>query len=285
MERISKDKLLFRSLIFSLSLHTIVAICVTFNFKFSSPAGHSFRPLEVSLIEPLLADKGDGFPPGQAPTPKAEPMERTEKKVVIPPSLEAKESKQMKEVPLAKREVNLPKPKEEVQKETKRTLDEALTAIKERVKKEEEERAHLREALQKLGASKALEKDLKFSGSGQDTGNISSGIGVGGSGGLAMDVYRAQITNLIWSNWNFPANLYEESRLLKLEAVVRLLVERSGKILEYKVIKRSNDGTFDNSIIRAIEKSNPLPPFPESYQYPKQEIDVIFNVRELIENG
>lgn len=290
MQGTMPDKKFLKAVYISFLLHLLVGICITFNFKVSSFAGHNVRPLEVNLVATHGLDRNDGpstkatvgnRPEGNQPEQiKAQTVKVAEPKEIQKP----KEVEKPKEVPLAKREISLPKPKEEAQKETQRLLEEALSSIREKVKKEEEEKAHLRQAFQKLHANAGTTGTIVPKEGSQGGARIGGVIG-GTTGGLAMDIYRAQITNVIWSNWNFPANMYEESKLMKLEAIVRLVVERSGNVLEYKVIKRSNDPTFDSSILRAIEKSNPLPPFPDSYEHQRQEIDVIFNVRDLINKG
>lgn len=284
MEGTIADKRLLKAIYLSFAIHLLVGICVTLNFKVSNFTGANMKPLEVSLVEAPILDKGESV--SAKGTVVNGPVKNIPEhnKAQVTKVTEPKETQRPKEVPLAKREVNLPKPKEEGQKETQRLLEEALSTIREKVKKEEEEKAHLKQALQKLS------DNVGTLGSGTPKEGYQVGArAVGGlgrmSGGLAMDIYKAQITNVIWSNWNFPANMYEESKLLKLEAIVRLVVERSGNVLEYRVIKRSNDPTFDSSILRAIEKSNPLPPFPDSYEHQRQEIDVIFNVRDLINKG
>ena len=38
---------------------------------------------------------------------------------------------------------------------------------------------------------------------------------------------------------------------------------------------------FDESVMRAIERSDPLPPFPEGFLKSFEEIEINFNLREL----
>jgi colicin import membrane protein len=38
---------------------------------------------------------------------------------------------------------------------------------------------------------------------------------------------------------------------------------------------------FDESVLKAIERSNPLPPFPDSYRMSQDELQITFNLSDL----
>jgi colicin import membrane protein len=46
---------------------------------------------------------------------------------------------------------------------------------------------------------------------------------------------------------------------------------------------RSSFPLFDQSVLRAVERSDPLPPFPEGYMKTSEEIEINFNLKELEE--
>jgi colicin import membrane protein len=48
--------------------------------------------------------------------------------------------------------------------------------------------------------------------------------------------------------------------------------------------KRSTDVLFDESVSKAIERSNPLPPFPEGYRKTNEELEINFNLKDLEKN-
>lgn len=278
MRELSTDIKIFKAIVFSFLVHLMAVLSLTVGFNIRFHTSPDARFMEVSLVEapPSAVEGGPTISETKKVEKKAAQENANVAKVVEPDKRPI-----TKQVPLAKREIDLPTPKENPL-ETKKLLEEALNSIRDRVKEEEKQRAHLREALEKISQKASQQKGLSEGPQGASSG----GVGLGqGKGGLAIDIYKAQITNVIWSNWNFPADLYSESKLLSLEAIVRLSVERSGKIVEYEIIKRSNDPTFDSSILRAIERSNPLPPLPETFDSLKQEIDVIFNVKDLIKKG
>jgi colicin import membrane protein len=60
-----------------------------------------------------------------------------------------------------------------------------------------------------------------------------------------------------------------------------LQVKRNGTIMKTEIKKRSSNPIFDQSVIKAIEKSDPLPPFPEWYKKSYDEIEINFNLKDL----
>jgi colicin import membrane protein len=66
-----------------------------------------------------------------------------------------------------------------------------------------------------------------------------------------------------------------------LEAVVVIMVKSDGSIMKTRFEKRSASPIFDDSVIKAVERSNPLPPFPEGYKVSYDEIRFNFNLKDL----
>lgn len=73
----------------------------------------------------------------------------------------------------------------------------------------------------------------------------------------------AKIQKLIQSNWYVTAG---SNKLKKLEAIVRLSLDRDGSVNKVRVIKTSGQGHFDRSLQRAIRKSSPLPIPADKYE-------------------
>jgi len=65
---------------------------------------------------------------------------------------------------------------------------------------------------------------------------------------------------------------------------VLLAVKRDGTILKTRFEKRSADVLFDESVSKAIERSNPLPAFPEGYRMTHDELEIRFNLNDLMQN-
>ena len=67
-----------------------------------------------------------------------------------------------------------------------------------------------------------------------------------------------------------------------MEAVVLLRIRKDGTVLETRFIKPSGNKLFDESVLKAIEKSKPLPPLPEGYEKNYEEIEITFkNLKDL----
>jgi colicin import membrane protein len=77
----------------------------------------------------------------------------------------------------------------------------------------------------------------------------------------AEDRYRVEIADEIQRNWAYSEQMAGDPK--KLSAWVVLKVAANGKILDFWFEKRSGNAMLDESVARAIQKSNPLPPFPQ----------------------
>ena len=186
-------------------------------------------------------------------------------------------AKRIKE-PEKKKEKPLVISKRTVQKETapikkpktspSKLIDKAISRIKKQVKSEnkaDEGRAHIEKAISKLESSARGRGAL-----GSPTGRSNVGI--------SIRIYQIEVENRIKSNWSYPVAM---SNKKNLEAIVVVKVKRNGAILDTKFVKRSTSVIFDQSVIRAIERSEPLPPFPEGYIRRYDEIEINFNLKEL----
>jgi colicin import membrane protein len=218
---------------------------------------------EVNLVE-MPGGGGAKTMGGTPPKPEA----------VLKPETPAKRiqeapKKEEKPVVIAKKTLEKETPPVEKPKETPADLlNKALSKIERKVKTEE----HLDKALANLENRAGGQK-----GTGQP-----GGTGGGGPpGGTAMQIYQMEVESLIKSNWHYPAEM--ESRK-DLEAIVVLAVRSDGTILRTRFDKRSTDALFDESVEKAIERSNPLPPFPEGYRMTHDELEINFNLKDLQEN-
>jgi TolA protein len=112
-------------------------------------------------------------------------------------------------------------------------------------------------------------------------GSSSSGSGAGQGDsaqvGLARRLYYTAIYNAIKREWRLPETIKTES----LEAVLLIMVRRDGKVLDIKFEKKSGNAVFDESVVRAVRKCDPLPAFPEIYSVPQEEIGLRFRPEDL----
>jgi colicin import membrane protein len=81
-----------------------------------------------------------------------------------------------------------------------------------------------------------------------------------GSGSGPEVVYRSQIASYIRENWAYSEQLADKNK--NLTAWVMIEVMPDGKIRDFWFEKRSGNAYLDESVARAIQKSNPLPAFP-----------------------
>ena len=80
-------------------------------------------------------------------------------------------------------------------------------------------------------------------------------------------------------NWAFSQQLGQLGK--ELRAVVIIKVGRNGKIMDVWFETRSGNAYLDESAYRAVKKSDPLPPLPQSYARPYVEIGLNFTPRGI----
>ena len=150
------------------------------------------------------------------------------------------------------------------EKTSDRLIEEAIFKIKRRVKRKEIDR--IERAISRIKRKIKVGKDRR------SEAQIIEGF--------TLRLYKLEIENKIKNNWIYPAALVNLKKK-DLEAIVILKVKKDGKIIKFWFKKKSNDIIFDNSVIKAIERANPLPPFPEGYKKSYEEIEINFNLSEL----
>lgn len=154
-----------------------------------------------------------------------------------------------------------------------KVLKEALAKLEkkvEREKQEKQETAHVESAIKKI------EKEVETS-----RNEMPGSAGVGAPSGITLQIYKMEVESRIKSNWAYPVGIADENKRKGLEAIVILTVKHDGTISEYRFKKKSRDPFFDESVTKAIERSNPLPPFPEGFLKSYEEIEINFNLSEF----
>ncbi len=97
--------------------------------------------------------------------------------------------------------------------------------------------------------------------------------------GLARRLYYAEVWNAIRRQWALPKTLVNAKGL---EAILVIVVRRDGRILDIQFERRSGNTLFDESVVRAVQKADPLPRFPEIYSPPREEIGVRFRPQDIL---
>jgi len=179
--------------------------------------------------------------PEPKPEPKAEPPKPEEKKVVTLPDVEKK-----------------PEPKQEAKKPapTPRPSKAELAKM--------DRDKQIQEAIKHLGEKGNSKKAAGLGGTEAGKGAALGTGGDGGGGGILMGldfiIYKNQVEGLIKKNWTWVGANPD------LTIRVGFRIGDNGEIGDVRVIDRSNDSSFDESVLRAIRISSPLPAPPAKYR-------------------
>lgn len=224
---------------------------------------------EVNLVE--MPGKSRSIPPkssnsktGRAVT--SSKQSTTAKRISRP-------SKKEKPVVIGKRVVKRKKEKRREVKKTKkprvspsRLIDRAVSKIEKKVKAKKND--HLAQAISKIQA-----RAEGVAEKGAVRGNAEIGI--------TIRMYQMAVEEQIKSNWSYPVALISPKKRRDLEAIVVVKVKENGTLMKSWFKERSSNSIFNGSVLKAIERSDPLPPFPEGYRKSYDEIEIRFNLSEL----
>ena len=217
-------------------------------------------------------------PAASAPVPKPEvkketpekskPIEKKaaeEKKIVIKDKTKPEPAKP--DSALAKKE-----PAKEMKEEAK-SESASADSVRERLLQAAVDRAKSRENSQKPV------KDALSAGAGEGEG--AAGLGPGGRGGpgivKGMDfiIYQNRMLGTIKDNWTWVG------QRSNLKVVVHFGVKETGEIVGLKIVQPSGDPSYDESVLRAVKKSSPLPAPPESYRKDFADVELTFRPSDL----
>ena len=175
--------------------------------------------------------------------------------------------KKEKPVVIAKRTMKTEGKKEKKQKVSSQgSIDQALLRIKKKVK--ENKKDHVEQQVAELEA--------------RVQGTAGTGlIGADADSGITIRIYQMEVENRIKDNWSYPVALLSPGSKKDLEAIVVVRVRNNGTILKSWFKSQSSNVMFNQSVLKAIERSDPLPHFPEGYRKTYDEIEINFNLRDL----
>jgi len=252
----------------SLVLHLIVFSSILF-----IPENIGTRKIQGTVYEVNLVD----LPKAKRSTVKVKAKAKTVKRLApaktvstkeltrlenkAKPIVIAKQTAKAKPVAIAKRTAKAETPKlAPPEDSTEKHIDQALAKIKNKVE----------EGTKDASDPTVSRQELPDEGSGQ------ASLSGRAENGIAISLYQMEIYELIKSNWSFPP-LDDENPV----AVIELTVKNNGAILKTRIIQRSGNERFDESVLMAIKRSDPLPPFPEGYRKTHEDIEINFNLSEL----
>ena len=241
---------------------------------------------EIKQVKPKVQEKSEK--PVKADPPKAEKSQKLERpeKIVKPneKSAPVEEKLALKTTPLkkeeAKKESKKEEPKQEPAKDSKElkstgTPDEgAMDKVRERLIQSALDRVKSRAESTQKAAGSSKGGEVLSVGPGEGDGAAALGQGGRGGGtavrGAEFFMYQAKIVNSIKENWAWPGQKGS------LKALVRFSIKDNGEITGLKIAEPSGDAAFDESILRALRKSSPLPPPPESYRKDFAQVEMNF---------
>jgi colicin import membrane protein len=279
------DRSLWHWVIFSGFLH--VALVGVLFFFLSMPV---FRTVNypVYTVDLVGGEKVGRFAAGVTHAPAPQPKETKPIKSV--PLQTARPEKETKAILKKKEAEKPPKPEAAAQKPASNELPDALRekliqAALERVK----QRATDSRPPSPAGAETAGEKhkvdapakaaEALGGGVGEGVGAAARGEGGRGGGGIEKGIefvaYYDRMLRSIKENWTWIG------RKSNLEIIVRFGVRENGEIFGLRVAQPSGDASFDDSVIRAVRKVNPLAPPPEAYRSDFRDVELIFRPKDL----
>jgi hypothetical protein len=262
-----------RLLLVSLIVHGLIWVAFS-----GSWFGASARPkppvYTVDLVhKPVLNPQAGRPDPRPVKKPKAAAVKR-KAPVVIPPTPKvsarpavkpkAKPVKTVKPKPVPK---PAPKPVAKPDQRKQQKVQSALDEIRERQARQTERDA-LKDKLAKLrdsvGAAATVPTDVP----------VGMLDGTGDDVGVAVVAF---VQEFIQQNWALSPYLLDQSRLANFEAKASLRYSKAGKLMSYRVDQLSGNKQFDDSLKRAIIKSQQLP-----QALPKDlNLIVIFNLKDM----
>jgi len=110
----------------------------------------------------------------------------------------------------------------------------------------------------------ALRQEVK-----KDARGVPWGASTGPTGGqyggplTPIQIYQAEVSSRLKSNWVFSEKLAGETEGLETRLIIKILPD--GSITDIWFEKRSGNEYLDDSAYKTIMKSNPLPPLPPGY--------------------
>jgi len=162
-------------------------------------------------------------------------------------------------------------------KTVEKDISEALSAIRRKVREEEEQRliASRVEAIRKRAEAEALVKRLEALKGSLETAPRRPGKKekknvplMASSSGLKTEdlalkhkAYFSLIRDRVQANWVYPEN-FDDNRV---SVIVAIRIGRDGTLLKSWVEKGSGSRPFDESLLKAVRKAAPCPPLPEDF--------------------
>ncbi len=162
-------------------------------------------------------------------------------------------------------------------KSIEKDLSKALSAIREKVREEEEQRLiaskietmkKRREAEELVKRLESIKNSLDAPPAGPEKKTKTTAPAMASSSGvktadleLKHKAYFSLIRDRVQANWIYPENFDNE----KISVIVSIRIGRDGTLQKSWVEKGSGNRQFDESLLKAVEKASPFPQLPEDF--------------------
>ncbi len=137
-----------------------------------------------------------------------------------------------------------------------------------------------REAKQIDSAIERIRKRVTIGSAGAvETGEA----GTGGASSGFMSIKHKMYYNMIWQRIRSAWVLSEGALAGKkdLETIIAIRIAKDGRIVDIQFEKKSGNAQLDESALRAIKKSDPLPPLPPGFEGDTFDVGVRFTPSDL----
>ena len=282
------DERLSKWLVISLLFHSALILCL-FVVPFLPPQNRPSYPIyTVDLVGgEKIGGRNLNTELVTASAPKT--AVKTAAPETPPPTQESKEEKKKETPRPAEKEPSIQEkavfkeapPKSPVKKEPPReTKSESKTeaATLDRVRENLIQSAVDRLKNRTESASKPTKDEAISSGTGEGEGAAALGAGGRGGGvvkGMEFVIYQNRMLNSIKDNWAWVG------QKSNLRVVVHFSIKENGEISGLKIVQPSGDPSYDESVLRAVKKSSPLPPPPESSRKDFADVELTFRPKDL----
>jgi colicin import membrane protein len=270
---LEKERTLMWMILISLGFHVAMFIMAVVLPNLNSSSRRFSPSYTVELMGmPSSAPPSNKPSAAQTPAQAKKEIRLPEKAPITPPVVQPQAPKP---IPILKKEAPV---KVKVEKpQTEKLLERQLAKLK-RQEAAKEAKATLENALKDLERKVDAESPAEAPGTGMPGG----GGGQGSPEGLKIEIYKASVWNKIRANWSYPELLAFKTNP---EAIVYVQVTQDGHINNLRLIKESGNSLFDQSVVRAVKLSEPLPPFPEGYIKRYEELELRFSLEALTGNS
>jgi len=271
-----------RWIFFSLLLHGALILAL---FRMPQLPLRRVSNYPVYSVDLVGGEKLGGLSLGAEPRPAPAPQKVAQKPEPAPRVVAAKEKvKEKRKTKQGEREVAEVIPVKPSKKEArKETAKETPKVAQEEKGLPDEVRGKLIDAALDRVRGRA-EADQKKKGeeltSGPGEGEGAAALGPGGRGGgivkgVEFLIYRNRMLRLIRDRWTWVGKRAD------LEVTVRFGIQETGEIVGLRLLRASGDPSYDDSVVRAVKRSSPLPPPPESYRKDFMDVELTFRPKDL----